>query len=632
MSKYDASSIDVLEGLEAVRKRPGMYIGGTDIHGYHHLLWEIVDNSVDEAIAGHASYIKVVLEPRSAVVEDDGRGIPFGKHPKTGKSALDLIFTKLHAGGKFGGGAYKTSGGLHGVGSSVVNALSSELTVTSTRGGESATRTFVRGTPKGRLRKVSAPKRKHGTKVSFVPDTEIFGKLKFDAQTVINRLRIKAYLTPRVRFEIQVGDTTEEFCFNGGLTDYLAHTLEENGDNAITEFPFTLSSDEPRIQVSLVWTDSASARMMSFANGIPTRDGGTHEKGLDSVIVKEVRAVLSEHKLAPKRLKIAPDDIREGLLAFISVFVEEPQFQGQTKDRLNNPEVKKDVEGAVGDYLRKWLKTNPEQTDRLVLRVVQSAKARLAARDAKVKVRRASPTSRLVLPGKLADCSSRDRDGTELFLVEGDSAGGSAKMARDRSTQAILPLRGKILNSESASLAKVMKNEELKNIVTALGCGIGETFDLSSLRYGKIILLMDADSDGHHIAVLALTFFYRHMPELIHAGKIYLAIPPLYRVNIGSAVFWVADDNELEAILLKYRKKGKADIVRFKGLGEMPPENLKVTTMDRKTRTLQRVEIPDGQALVTESVMSTMMGKDASARYEMIIHLIHDCDESAINI
>lgn len=620
MTDYDASSIEVLEGLEAVRKRPGMYIGGTDIHGFHHLLWEIVDNSVDEAIAGHATRIVVSLGDADAVITDNGRGIPFGKHPKTGQSALDVIFTKLHAGGKFGGGAYKTSGGLHGVGSSVVNALSSEMRVESTRGGETAIRTYERGKPKGRMLRRKSPKKYHGTSVYFQPDVEIFGKRKFNFDTVRERIRVKAYLTPGVTFILRKNDesdTGEEFCFRGGLTDYLAHTLEETGDDLTTELPFDLSVDEPRVQVALVWTESTSSNILSFANGIPTHDGGTHAKGLDAAVVTAVKRVLQDHKSVPKRLKITPDDIREGLLAFVSVFVAEPQFQGQTKDRLNNTEVKKSVQDALSDALRAWLHRNAEQTDRLVLRIIQSARARLASRDANVRVRRSSPTSRLILPGKLADCGSSDRDSTELFLVEGDSAGGSAKMARNREVQAILPLRGKILNSESVPLSKVMKNQELKNIVTALGCGIGPTFDLSKLRYGKVILLMDADSDGHHISVLALTFFYRHMPELINEGKIYLAVPPLYRVNIGKDTFWVQDDFELEDLLK--RKRGKPEIIRFKGLGEMPPSSLKVTAMDPKTRVLQRVEIPDGKALVTESVISAMMGKDPAMRYDLLI-------------
>ena len=619
---YNASDIQVLEGLEAVRKRPGMYVGGTDINGFHHLLWEIVDNSVDEAIAGHATKIEIDLQDREASVRDDGRGIPYGKHPKTGMSALDVIFTKLHAGGKFGGGAYKTSGGLHGVGSSVVNALSSELEVSSTRDGQTATRKFERGKPKGRLKKVSAPKNAHGTLVRFVPDEQIFGELSFQMLVVLERLRVKAYLNPGVEFVLRYKGQEESFCFAGGLADYLGHTLEETGDEVVTEAPFAVSIDTPRVQVALVWTTSSRSDVLSFANGIPTRDGGTHEKGLDQLIVSKLRDVMKDNKLVPKRLKIIPDDVREGLLAFISVFVEEPQFQGQTKDRLNNLEVKKEVYDALSSSFEEWLRNNSEQADRLVLRVTQSAMARLAARDARVKVKRASPISRLILPGKLADCSSTHRDETELFLVEGDSAGGSAKMARDRKTQAILPLRGKILNSESAPLSKVMKNEELKNIVIALGCGIGDTFNINSLRYGKVILLMDADSDGHHISVLALTFFYRHLPELIAEGKIYLAVPPLYRVTYQKESFWIKDEQELEELL--HKRKGRPEITRFKGLGEMPPAVLKVTAMAPGTRVLNRIEIPDGSALETESVITAMMGKDPSARYEILTTLIED--------
>lgn len=617
---YDEGSIKVLEGLEAVRERPGMYIGGTDINGFHHLLWEIVDNSVDEAIAGHATTIEVTLDGNKASVKDNGRGIPFGRHPKAKKSTLDVIFTTLHAGGKFGSGAYKGAGGLHGVGSSVVNALSTELTVQSTRDGETAKRTFKRGVPSGKLTKTTAPKSHHGTTVEFCPDIEIFGKKRFDVQRVREMLKVKAYLTSGVRFILRAKGEEDEFCFSGGLNDYLADTLKESGEDMVTEFPFFVDIDEPRVQVSLVWTSSAKISIKAFANGIPTQDGGTHVKGLDAAVVSEVKKALDRNNSVPKRLKITPDDIREGLTAFISVFVADPQFQGQTKDRLNNPEVKKAVQSALSSALESWLLDNQEQTERLVLRVMQSARARHAARDASIKVRRSSPTSRAILPGKLADCSSRTVEDTELFLVEGDSAGGSAKMARDRKTQAILPLRGKILNSEGIPLAKVMKNEELKSIVTALGCGIGASFDINSLRYGKIILLMDADSDGHHIAVLALTFFYRHLPELIDAGRVYIAVPPLYRVNKGLKTFWVNDDAGLNR--LRKKLKDKLEITRFKGLGEMPPNTLKETTMDPGSRVLQQVSIPDHSVLETESVISAMMGRDASARHDILMTTI----------
>jgi len=628
--KYDASAIEVLEGLEAVRRRPAMYIGGTGIEGFHHLLWEIVDNSVDEAIGGYATKIEIDLGERKASVRDNGRGIPYGKHPKSGKSALDVIFTTLHAGGKFGGDAYKTSGGLHGVGSSVVNALSSYLRVESTREGKTVAREFSAGKIKGRMSSSKARKSAHGTFVEFVPDSEIFGDLTFNLETVYQRLKVKAYLTPGTTFTLTYKGQVEEFSFSGGLSDYLADTLTDLGDALVTEFPFTVNIDEPRIQVSLAWTDSSSSNIVSFANGIPTQDGGTHVKGLDSVIVSQVRAWMGNRKDVPKRLKITPDDVREGLLAFVSVFVEDPQFQGQTKDRLNNFEVKKEVEEAVAHHFVDWLKSNSEQTDRLIHRVVQAARAMQAARDASVKVKRGSAISRLCLPGKLADCSSQCNETTELFLVEGDSAGGSAKQARDRKFQAILPLRGKILNTETASLAKVMKNEELKNIIEAVGCGIGASFDIDRRRYGKVILLMDADSDGHHITVLALTFFYRHLPELIADGRVYLSMPPLYRVNIGKETFWAKDDAHLEELLENSPRRSNPEITRFKGLGEMPPPVLKQTALNPPTRSLSRVVIPDGKALATEATISTLMGKDPGARHEMISLHLDSIEEGSV--
>ena len=621
MSNYDASSISVLEGLEAVRKRPGMYIGGTGKAGFHHLLWEIVDNSVDEAIAGHAKNICVEICEDSAEVTDDGRGIPFDKHPKTKTSALDVIFTTLHAGGKFGDGAYKTSGGLHGVGSSVVNALSEWLHVSSTRGGEQATRKFSRGKPVGRLSKAKAPKRAHGTTVSFKPDVEIFGDREFDIDLIRERIKVRAYLTPGVEFTLLYEDEEETFCFGGGLIDYLAETVEVEEVSLVTDFPFSLSNDEPRVQVALAWTDSSDMQVKSFANAIPTRDGGTHEKGLDSAIVTAVREILADSRDVPKRLKIVPNDIREGLRAFISVFVTEPQFQGQTKDRLNNPEVEKEVETAVLRSLQDWLRKNAEQTRVLVQRVVRAAQARTAARTAAETVKRGSAVHRLRLPGKLSDCSSSDMESTELFLVEGDSAGGSAKMARDRKVQAILALRGKILNTECASLSKVMKNQEIKNIVEALGCGIGPKFNINRLRYGKIILLMDADSDGHHIAVLALTFFFRFLPDLILDGRVFLAVPPLYRVDIGKKTFWARDDKHLSEIVGRY-PRSNPEVTRFKGLGEMPPKTLWKTTMDPKARTLERVTIREEDVEETEDTIAGLMGKDASIRYDMLMSLM----------
>ncbi len=626
MADYNAESISILEFPENVRCRAAMYIGGTDEAGFHHLLWEIVDNSVDEAINGHARNISVSIEEDFAEVIDDGRGIPFDIHPKTKTSALDVIFTTLHAGGKFGDGAYKNAGGLHGVGSSVVNALSEFLCVTSRRDGKEAVREFSRGSPVGKLA-LSSSKGARGTTVSFRPDPEIFGDgFRFKPETVRERLKVRAYLNPGVQFAFTSEDGEEVYKFNGGLADYLAEIVQ-NGDKPITDFPFVLINDEPRVQVALMWTEGTTTVTKSFANAIPTRDGGTHEKGADLAVISAVKDFLDDHEAVPKRLKITPADIREGLITLISVFVENPQFQGQTKDRLNNPEVTKSVEAVLKGPVRDWLRKNPSQSTALVKRIVRAAQARSAARAASDAVTRATPVSRLRLPGKLADCSSNSREATELFLVEGDSAGGSAKQARDRETQAILPLRGKILNSASITLAKALQNEELRNIVEALGCGIGQTFDLRKLRYGKVILLMDADSDGDHIAVLALTFFFRFLPELIMDGRIYLAVPPLFRVDIGKKSFWVKDDKALNALLEKY-PKSSPEVTRFKGLGEMPPAMLWQTAMDPKTRGLERVQIAAEDVDITEDTISGLMGKSAEIRFNLLMDMLQDTQVS----
>lgn len=629
---YDASNIQVLEGLEAVRQRPGMYIGGTGKAGYHHLLWEILDNSVDEAIAGHAKNITVLLSDDYAEVKDDGRGIPFDKHPKTKTSALDVIFTTLHAGGKFDNDAYKSAGGLHGVGSSVVNALSDFLEVHSTRGGQQARREFSRGVPQGKMAFSKRLKGLHGTTVGFRPDPEIFGERSFDIDLVRERVKLRAYLTPGVTFRLLVDiDVNETYLFMGGLVDFLAEKLEEKESDLVADFPFVMESADPRMQVALTWTNSPSSEALSFANAIPTHEGGTHLKGLDSAVVSCVRAVMKDHPDVPKRLKIVPNDVREGLVALISVFISNPQFQGQTKDKLNNPEVQKIVEEAVKPALMDWLRQNSSQTTAIVQRVVYAARARTASRAAADTVRRSSAVSRLRLPGKLADCSSSSMEDTELFLVEGDSAGGSAKMARDRKTQAILPLRGKILNTESAPLKKVLKNQEISNIIEALGCGVGGSLDLSKLRYGKVILLMDADSDGHHIAVLALTFFYRFMPDLILDGRVFLAVPPLYRVDIGKKSFWVADDTELARLVGKY-PRSNPQVTRFKGLGEMPPKSLGETAMNPKTRRLLQVQIREEDAEETEMTIQALMGKDPSARYELLMDIMDLATPDALSV
>ena len=626
MATYTAKDITVLEGLEPVRKRPGMYIGGVSAAGLHHLVWEVLDNSIDEAMNGHASNIVVTLhdDGSSITITDDGRGIPVDKHPKTKKSALEVIFTTLHAGGKFEAGNYKTSGGLHGVGASVVNALSKELVATVKRDGAEWEMRFRQGHPVGQLKKVG-PARGSGTTVFFRPDATIFPKVEFDPETIKSRLEVSSYLHSGVRITFENEATKEKFVFQHteGLADYLKTILTERTATPVHEVPFTLSRDGEeggvRLDVALQWTQSTDEHVRSYVNGIPTGSGGTHENGFRAGLGKAVRNFMETHNLSPKGVTVTAEDIREGLVAVISVFLAEPQFQGQTKDRLNNPEAMALVDSAVRPALEHWLNTNISVAESIVARIILAARAREASRAAQQEVTRKTATSaRLTLPGKLSDCTSPDRTESEIFIVEGDSAGGSAKQGRDRTRQAILPLRGKVLNTESASLAKVLENKELSDLVTALGCGLGKNFDLARLRYGRIIILADADSDGHHIATLLLTFIYRHMPALITNGHVFLAQPPLYRIDVGKESFWALDDAHRDRILkLHGNGRSSPEITRFKGLGEMMPKVLWETTMNPRTRRLLKVEIAD--QIVTDRVINELMGKDPSARFRFIM-------------
>ncbi len=623
---YNAKSITVLEGLEAVRRRPGMYIGGVDKTGLHHLLWEIVDNAVDEVMNGHASRIVVTLESdgKTMSVSDNGRGIPVDVHPKTGKSALEVIFTTLHAGGKFDNDAYKVAGGLHGVGASVVNALSKSLVVEVRRDGLAHEQRYRRGKPLGPVER-GEPVRGTGTTVTFTPDTDIFQDLSYDTSLIAERLEVKTYLNKGlvIAFVDQKNKTSVEFRHDGGVADFLDSVNAQRADQRVAT-PFVLEREDEvsglRCHLALAWTEATDEDVRSFVNTIPTRDGGTHELGLLGAVGTAVSRFMETHDLVKKGLEIKREDIREGLTAVLAVCVREPQFQGQTKGRLNNPEVKAQVESLARPALENFLLKNKSVGDGIVARVIQSARAREASRAAATQVRRKTPISgRLNLPGKLADCDSGNPDHSELFIVEGDSAGGSAKQGRDRDFQAILPLKGKVLNAEQAGKAKVLDNKELTDIASAVGCGVDEPYDPARLRYGKIILLTDADSDGHHIATLLLTFFYRHMPGLLADGRIFLACPPLYKVTWGQDTSWASDDAARDRILAKLPKNAKPNVTRFKGLGEMPAKLLYETTLDPARRRLLRVMVPSDDRPYTERTMSDLMGKEPEARFKFIM-------------
>ncbi len=632
---YGASDIVVLEGIDPVRRRPAMYIGGTDKTGLHHLVWEILDNSIDEAMNGYASQIIVELDKsrEGLRISDNGRGIPVDKHPKHKKSALEIIMTTLHAGGKFETGSYIHSGGLHGVGASVVNALSRHLEVQVKRDGKEWEQTYQAGIPQGPV-KAKGSAKGTGTSVYFRPDPKIFGKtIQFDPDLLQDSLDAKAYLHKGLKLTFKDGTTgrTHHFHHEQGIQEYLQKLVGDRGKKPTVDFVFYLdrqlskdssdsnaSSQNLGLELALQWTDEPAEFVKSYVNGVSTPNGGTHEMGLRGGLVKAVRNYVETHNLAPKGLSLQAEDIREGMAAVLSVLVLHPQFQGQTKERLNNTEVQAQVDTLVRPALENYLNKNKTIAETLVGRMVLAARAREASREASKAVMRKSAIShRLNLPGKLADCQSTDPSMGELFIVEGDSAGGTAKQGRNLKTQAILPIRGKVLNTEELTLAKVVENNELADLIKVLGCGIGKDFEIKKLRYYKIILLMDADIDGHHISTLLLTFFFRHMPELIRQGHVYIAQPPLYRIEIGKEIQWAGTDEEKVKIVAAARANAKPIISRFKGLGEMFPHQLRETTLHPATRRLLKIELHD--ELNTDRTFHDLMGKRTEARYEFLM-------------
>lgn len=622
-AEYGADQIQILEGLEAVRKRPGMYIGSTSLKGLHHLVYEIVDNSVDEALAGECSHIEVFInEDNSITVVDDGRGIPVGINKKSGLPAVQVVFTVLHAGGKFGGGGYKVSGGLHGVGASVVNALSKWLEVLVETDGKAYKQRYERGKVVTELKELGATDR-HGTTVTFLPDEEIFEDTVFDYATIKQRLREMAFLTKGLRISLtdkrEEGKKTDSFHYEGGIMEYVSY-LNKNQTVLYDKIIYCEGKKGTvQVEVALQHNDGYNEGCYSFVNNINTPEGGTHLTGFRNALTKTFNEYAKLMKLVKENdLALTGEDIREGMTAIVSIKIPEPQFEGQTKQKLGNSEARGAVESIAGEQIMIFLEQNPAVGKMIVEKALLAQRARDAARKARDLTRRKTALEYMNLPGKLADCSDKNPDNCEIYLVEGDSAGGSAKDARDRATQAILPLRGKILNVEKSRLDKILENKEIQSMITAFGTGIHEDFDITKLRYKKIIIMTDADIDGAHIDTLMLTFIYRFMPELIRKGHVYLAQPPLYKVEKGNKIWYAYNDKELENIMSEIGRDSNNKIQRYKGLGEMDAEQLWETTMDPERRVLLKVMMDEENASEIDLTFNTLMGDKVEPRREFI--------------